>query len=285
MVRSGPAASRSDGDGLGSRRSGWIVGLVNLHGVVLAALPGALTFLLLELVLTLALDVDAAVLGHLLFLLTVLEAVLVLLLLVDARHLGVIARPLGSRLQLGFLAGFLLGLLCSVFVTVGDEVGLGLLWRELGRGRSLGIPEMVLETMLEHSTRSCDVPLDGESGDTGLLREDVALHALDDGLGRGLRVELLRVVLIVDVVSHSHKLAAVVGTGQKDDSNTEDVGIGDARRAGSLGLEDKLIDADGDGPDEEGVELLVILVSSGLLEPAQAGWVRAGGTHEVADPT
>ena len=126
--------------------------------------------------------------------------------------------------------------------------------------------------------RCLDIPLDGKPGHTRLLCQDIASYALNNGLGRRLRVELLRVVLVVDVVSHSNKLATVVCTCQEDDSHTKDVGIGDARRAGGLGLEDKLVDANGNRPDEEGVELLVVLIAAGVLEPAQAGgWMPKEG--------
>lgn len=104
------------------------------------------------------------------------------------------------------------------------------------------------------------LPLDGETSHTGLLGKDITLHSLDDGLGRGLCVELLRVVLVVDIVSNPNKLASVVGAGQEHDRDTQNIGVGDASSVGSLSLEEEFVDSDGDWADEKGVELLVILV-------------------------
>lgn len=107
------------------------------------------------------------------------------------------------------------------------------------------------------------VPLDGEARHAGLLSEDVSANALDDGLGRWLGVELGGVIFVVDVVADANKLAVVVGAGQKDDGDTEDVAIGDDLGVWRVGLEEELVDADGDGADEEGVELLIVLVAAG----------------------
>lgn len=121
---------------------------IHLHRVVLDSL-GALTldlaldFIVVELVFALALDVDAAVLGHLLLLGAILVAVLLLVLVLDTGHLHIIAHwrcNLGGGLA--FLDFFLLlSLLSTVFFAVGDEVGFGLLRGELGRCRGIGIPE------------------------------------------------------------------------------------------------------------------------------------------------
>lgn len=103
-------------------------------------------------------------------------------------------------------------------------------------------------------------PFDGETGHTRLLSEDVAFHSLNDGLRRGLSIELLRIVLIVDVVSNSHELASVVGASQEHDCDAQNVGVGDASGVGSLSFEEELVDSHGDGADEKGVQFLVILV-------------------------
>jgi len=105
-----------------------------------------------------------------------------------------------------------------------------------------------------------NIPLDGEAGDAGLLGQDVAADVLDEGLGGRVVGELLRVVLVVDVVADADKLAAVVGARQEDHGNTEQLVDGDALSIRGLGLKDELVDADGDGADEQRVELLVVVV-------------------------
>lgn len=105
-----------------------------------------------------------------------------------------------------------------------------------------------------------NIPLDGEARDAGLRIQDIAADLLNDWLGWRVGVQLLRLVLVVDVVADAHELAAVVGAGEQNDGDAEDLGVGDALRVRRVGLEDELVDADGDGPDEEGVQLLVILV-------------------------
>jgi hypothetical protein len=97
------------------------------------------------------------------------------------------------------------------------------------------------------------LPLDRESGHSGLLSQDVALDALNDGFGRGLSVELLGIVFVVDIVSHSHELSTIVGACQKDDSNTKDVSVRDARDVWCAGLENELVDTDWDRADKERV--------------------------------
>jgi hypothetical protein len=56
-------------------------------------------------------------------------------------------------------------------------------------------------------------PFDSETSDSGLLGEDIAANLLKNRLGRWIGVELLRVVLVVDVVTDTNELAVVVGTG------------------------------------------------------------------------
>lgn len=116
-------------------------------------------------------------------------------------------------------------------------------------------------------------PLDGEAGHAGLLGQHVALDTLDDGLGGGLVGELLRVVLIVHVVAHADKLATVVGAGQEDDGDAQDVGVGDAADVGVASLEDELVLAYGDRADEDGVQFLIILVA----KKGKGGAVSKGG--------
>lgn len=55
-----------------------------------------------------------------------------------------------------------------------------------------------------------NLPLDGEPGNTWLIGQDVSANLLDDRLGRRIGIQLFCLVLIVDVVSNSNELAAVV---------------------------------------------------------------------------
>jgi hypothetical protein len=106
-----------------------------------------------------------------------------------------------------------------------------------------------------------NLPLDGESSHSGLLCQHVTLYTLDDGLGRGLSVELLGVILVVDIVTNANEFTSIVGAGQKNDGDTKDFGIRNAGGFGSIGLENEFVYSDGDGTDEEGVEFLVILIT------------------------
>lgn len=96
-------------------------------------------------------------------------------------------------------------------------------------------------------------PFDSETCHTWLLGEDVSLHSLNDRLRRGFSVELLRVVLVVDVVSDANKLATIVGTGQEDDRHAKNIGVGDAGGVGRLSFKDELVNSDWDGADKKGV--------------------------------
>ena len=105
-------------------------------------------------------------------------------------------------------------------------------------------------------------PFDSESGDSWLFSEDVSSDLLENGLGWRISIELLRVIFVVDIVSDSNKLSAVVGTGEEDDGDAEDFSIWDALCVRWVGLEDELVDANWDGADEEGVELLVMFIAT-----------------------
>lgn len=71
-------------------------------------------------------------------------------------------------------------------------------------------------------------PLDSEAGHSGLLGENISSNTLDDGLGRRLGVELLRVVLIVDIVTNTDEFPFVVATCEKDHSDAQNVVVWDA---------------------------------------------------------
>lgn len=89
------------------------------------------------------------------------------------------------------------------------------------------------------------------------------MNLLDDGLGGGISAQLLGLILVVHIVSDADKLAIIVGAGQKNDSNANDLGIGDALSVGGIGLEDELVYSNGNGSNKQGVELLVMLVALG----------------------
>jgi hypothetical protein len=130
-----------------------------------------------------------------------------------------------------------------------------------------------------------NIPLDSEAGHTGLLGQDIAADALNDGLGWGLCGQLLGVVLVVDIVADTDELTTIVATGQEDDSDTQDLGGGDTLQIGGVGLKDELIHADRDWADKEGVEFLIVLgaIHNGLVRgklDAVSGW-----NYEVAEPT
>lgn len=134
---------------------------------------------------------------------------------------------------------------------------------------------------------SSSIPFDGEARDTRLLGKNIATDLLDDRLGRRVGIQLLRLVLIVDIVSNANELATIVGAGKQDDSDTHDFGIRNPLSVGGIGLEDELVDANRDGADQQGVELLVILVRGGRTNISQFPFkicVRNRRQH-VARPT
>ena len=106
-----------------------------------------------------------------------------------------------------------------------------------------------------------DLPLNGESSHSGLLGQDVSLHTLNDRLGGGLSVQLFGVIFVVDIVTDANEFTSIVGAGQKNDSDTEDFSVGNARGIRSVSLKDKFVDADRDRADEKRVEFLVVLIA------------------------
>lgn len=127
-----------------------LVAVVDIHGVLLHGLAFD-ELLILELVLTLSLDVDTAIIRHLV-LLDVTGGLLVAVLAIffDTAHLGVFAicgllvavrLAIGNRLgRVGILSLLLLAFLGAVLFVVGGQICLGLLGGELGRRRGLAVP-------------------------------------------------------------------------------------------------------------------------------------------------
>lgn len=103
------------------------------------------------------------------------------------------------------------------------------------------------------------LPFDSESSHTGLLSKYIASNTLDNRLGRRLRSQLLRVILIVIVVANTDEFAAIVTAGKKNDGDAENLRGGNAFQIGRIGLEDEFVHTDRDRPNKEGVEFLVIL--------------------------
>lgn len=108
------------------------------------------------------------------------------------------------------------------------------------------------------------VPFDGEARDTRLLSQDLPLHLLDDRLRRWLECERLVNVLIVDVVSNTHKLSVVVAAAEEDDCDTDNLAVRDAREVWGVGAEEELVDAYGQWANKDGIELLVIFVAENI---------------------
>jgi hypothetical protein len=109
------------------------------------------------------------------------------------------------------------------------------------------------------------IPLDGEPSNSGLLVQDVTDDPLEDGLAGGLVVHLGGVVLVVHVVADTDKLTAVVGTGEEEDGDAHDLGDGKLGHIRGVGLEEELVDTDGDGTNEQVTELLVIIRAAAIF--------------------
>ncbi len=109
-------------------------------------------------------------------------------------------------------------------------------------------------------------PLDSEARNARLVGEHVAADLLDHGLSGRVVDQLVALVLVVDVVADAHKFAAIVGARQQDHRHAEQLVDGDALRVGRVRLKDELVDADGDGADEQRVELLVVVVRLGRAD-------------------
>lgn len=116
----------------------WGIVHVNIHAVSVSRLALQLLLLLLNLVFTLAVNVDATVLGHLIVLTCVLTV-----LSGNAGHSGIAAS--GRRLAVGGsdsgrLLTIILGLVCAVILIIGSQVGLWLLRRKFGRSGRIVVP-------------------------------------------------------------------------------------------------------------------------------------------------
>ena len=71
--------------------------------------------------------------------------------------------------------------------------------------------------------------------------------------------KLLRIVFIVHIVSDTDEFSTIIAASKENHSHTEDFGSGNALEVWGVGLEDELVDTDGDGSHQKGIEFLVIL--------------------------
>lgn len=117
--------------------------------------------------------------------------------------------------------------------------------------------------------RIANVPFNSETRDTRLLSKNIATNLLDDRLSRRVGVQFLRLVFVVHVISNAYKFATVIGASQQNDSDTNDLSIGDSLGIRGIGFENKFVDADRNGTDQQGVELLVILVRGSRADVSQ----------------
>jgi hypothetical protein len=108
-----------------------------------------------------------------------------------------------------------------------------------------------------HSPRE-QQPFDSKPSNSGLLGKNIPSNLIEDGLGWRISIELIRIVFIVDVVSDSDKFSVVVGASKKNHSDTQDLRIGDFGGVRWVGFEDKLVDTNRYGADEETIEILVM---------------------------
>lgn len=244
-------------DGVGHSGLGAIGGLlrlINLHAIVGLSL-GLLVFIILSFA--------AAALT-----LEILASLIIFLLswsgTLNASHSFIItfssavslARSLGSFLLLLFF----LNLVSAVLLSVGYQIGLWLLRWEFSRCRLLRVPTKSLAC---YSKASCRVhkPFDCKASNAGLLSEHVPTNTVEERLRGWVSIKLIGVVFVVDIVSDADELAAIVGAGEEDDGNAEDLSVWDALGVWWVGFEDELVDADWDRTNEEGVEFLVVLVT------------------------
>lgn len=121
---------------------------------------------------------------------------------------------------------------------------------------------LVCTFVTERGVLDASIPFDSKARDSWLVGQDIPSHLLDYRLGWRLGIQLLAVVLVVDVVTHTHELAAIVAARQQYDGHAQDLGVRDALGVWWVGFEDELVDADRDGAHEEGVKLLVVLVAA-----------------------
>lgn len=113
------------------------------------------------------------------------------------------------------------------------------------------------------------LPLDSESCHSGLLCKHVAADLFDDRLRRRIGVQILVIVFVVHVVSNAYEFSSIVGAGEENDSDAEDFRRRQAGGVGRIGFKDELVNTDGDGPDEQGVEFLIVFCGRGRADVSE----------------
>ena len=108
-----------------------------------------------------------------------------------------------------------------------------------------------------------NIPFDSKSGDAGLLGEDVAPDALEEGSWGRVVVQLLVVVLVVHIVADADKLVALIGAREKNHRHAEDLVGGDLLQGRGGGCEDEFVDALRYRADRDLLEVDVVLVGLG----------------------
>lgn len=125
---------------------------VDIHAVSVGWLALQLLLLLLDLVFTLAINVDATVLGHLIVLTRVRT-----IFSGDSGHSGIFTSgrrlAVGSSNSSGFLA-IVLGLVGTVILIIGSEIGLWLLRGEFSRSSCIVVPGRVEKSRQMMSTKN-----------------------------------------------------------------------------------------------------------------------------------
>ena len=125
-------------------------------------------------------------------------------------------------------------------------------------------------------------PFDRKSGNPWLFSKNVSSNSLQNRLWRGVGIELVRVVLVIDIVSNSHEFTAIVSTGEEDNGDAENFGIWDSRSVGRVGLEYEFIDSDRYWAYEERIELLIVFITAYV----SSGFGLGGcDRYDVAEPT
>lgn len=102
------------------------------------------------------------------------------------------------------------------------------------------------------------IPFDRKASHTRLLRENIAANAVNDGLLGRIRSKLLGIIFVIHVVAHADEFPTIIAAGEEDDGHTENLRCGNASEVGRISLEDELVCADRNGPNEKRIEFLVI---------------------------
>jgi hypothetical protein len=105
------------------------------------------------------------------------------------------------------------------------------------------------------------MPFDREASNSWLLSKDIPANLLQDWLWWWVGIKFLRIVLVVDIVTHTDKFPTVVGTSKEDNGYAQYFSVRNFVGFGWVGFEDELVHTDWNRTDEEGVELLVVLVA------------------------